>query len=321
MGRPATYNLNENYFEKIDTHEKAYILGFIVADGCVKKSGLTIVIKSSDDIILKFIKKEMECDIPIRYFSRQLPCIKGYYAGLDIARIKIVKDLERLGVMQNKTYLMKSFPKVDERLFGSFLLGFFDGDGYISDLSKDNCICFSNSLSILKELQNYLIERFGIKGCLRHRRGIENVNSCMLDIKGSFQIEKIYHLMYSDCKFSLYRKKNRFFKILESAEKQKNRLYKSNGNLHHIVELYKSGVSQLNIAKRMALPRSSVRGTIQRARKKGLIPNVLEVKFKQKIKIDGIVFDSLADGGKYLNIAPSSLLYRVNKLNMYELVD
>ena len=28
------YQMNENYFSKINSHEKAYILGFIYADGC-----------------------------------------------------------------------------------------------------------------------------------------------------------------------------------------------------------------------------------------------------------------------------------------------
>ena len=45
-----TTTLNIEYFKYIDTAEKAYWLGFIVADGCVQKSGykLAFCVKDSD---------------------------------------------------------------------------------------------------------------------------------------------------------------------------------------------------------------------------------------------------------------------------------
>lgn len=37
------YELNENYFNVIDSHEKAYILGFIYADGYNREDLLELV--------------------------------------------------------------------------------------------------------------------------------------------------------------------------------------------------------------------------------------------------------------------------------------
>lgn len=34
--RRVKYKNNDTYFDNIDTHEKAYILGFLIADGCIK---------------------------------------------------------------------------------------------------------------------------------------------------------------------------------------------------------------------------------------------------------------------------------------------
>lgn len=34
-GNERSYALQEDYFDKIDTQEKAYWLGFIAADGCI----------------------------------------------------------------------------------------------------------------------------------------------------------------------------------------------------------------------------------------------------------------------------------------------
>lgn len=43
LNKATTHIVNHNYFDNIDTEEKAYFLGFLVADGCltkdVRKSG------------------------------------------------------------------------------------------------------------------------------------------------------------------------------------------------------------------------------------------------------------------------------------------
>jgi predicted DNA-binding protein YlxM (UPF0122 family) len=55
------YTLNENYFDNIDTQEKAYILGFIYADGFV--GGIehnNIVISVNDKQILDDIANEFQ---------------------------------------------------------------------------------------------------------------------------------------------------------------------------------------------------------------------------------------------------------------------
>lgn len=35
MGSPRSYNLKEDYFDVVDTPSKAYLLGFIYADGSI----------------------------------------------------------------------------------------------------------------------------------------------------------------------------------------------------------------------------------------------------------------------------------------------
>lgn len=59
------YIENEHYFSVIDSPSKAYILGFIAADGSLVKSStgnsyyLTITIKYEDRSVLDFIQKEL----------------------------------------------------------------------------------------------------------------------------------------------------------------------------------------------------------------------------------------------------------------------
>ena len=53
MGRPRIYNLNESYFDAVDSNNKAYILGFIFADAHVTDKSLSIVISKDDVGILR----------------------------------------------------------------------------------------------------------------------------------------------------------------------------------------------------------------------------------------------------------------------------
>lgn len=67
------YHKDENFFEKIDSEEKAYTLGFIAADGSVNiKNGLIkIEQKSENDDILEKIAKALKYDNLIKNTSRK----------------------------------------------------------------------------------------------------------------------------------------------------------------------------------------------------------------------------------------------------------
>ena len=60
--KDINYNLNETFFEKIDTVQKAWMLGFIAADGCIyERDGhqamLSISVRDYDIEILELFKR------------------------------------------------------------------------------------------------------------------------------------------------------------------------------------------------------------------------------------------------------------------------
>ena len=61
----SKYNVNDCFFETIDTEQKAYILGFIYADGYNSGYRLQITQLVQDADILYQIKESMESDHPI----------------------------------------------------------------------------------------------------------------------------------------------------------------------------------------------------------------------------------------------------------------
>lgn len=128
------YERDDNYFNKIDTHQKAYILGFLYADGyLINKSEnqytLGIGLKIEDRHILEFIKKEIR-------FSGVIHESKTNYKDyrsckLEIHSKQIGLDLIKLGLNPNKTFEEFSLPNINNKYINSFIYGYFDGDGSI----------------------------------------------------------------------------------------------------------------------------------------------------------------------------------------------
>ncbi len=75
------YTINEHYFDNIDTHEKAYILGFLYADGCNKtyQSCVELTLHSKDEEILHKINKAINSNKPISYVKNKVNNSKARY--------------------------------------------------------------------------------------------------------------------------------------------------------------------------------------------------------------------------------------------------
>lgn len=121
-------NLIENYFEKIDSLEKAYWLGWVVSDGTItyeangrKRYDLSLTIKKEDEDILLMLEKDLGVSNKISPFQEK-------YSRFYFSCKKIVLDLMNLGITQNKTFTVK-VPKFDKKFNAAFLRGLFDGDG------------------------------------------------------------------------------------------------------------------------------------------------------------------------------------------------
>lgn len=74
------YKINKNYFVKIDSEDKAYILGFIAADGYNnEKDRVSIGIHRKDIEILNYIKNKIKVENPIFFHGQNNLAILGLY--------------------------------------------------------------------------------------------------------------------------------------------------------------------------------------------------------------------------------------------------
>lgn len=162
------YHVNDNYFNVINTEEKAYILGFICADGHVDHSNLQFEIAEKDIDILNKIKKALNSSHPIKTIVKNNPYNKSSRKIIKMAKLRInsvylVAPLINMGLGGNKTYTLNSriLKYIPKFLMRDFLRGYFDGDGnvffgkrYSSGIKYNINIC-GNKNFLLGSYQKY----------------------------------------------------------------------------------------------------------------------------------------------------------------------
>lgn len=123
------YDVNENFFSSIDTMEKSYLLGFIVADGHISKDKkLMIGLQKADLEILEMAKKMLSSNHPIKESHDKT----GFC--LNIGSSVICNDLSNMGLNNRKSYdfdVEKLLGFIPNNLLNHFIRGYFDGDGCI----------------------------------------------------------------------------------------------------------------------------------------------------------------------------------------------
>ena len=211
------YTFNQEYFKTIDTEEKAYILGFLYADGNLsnaetdKHYRVRLLLKEEDGKILERIKKEIEYTGPIHYRESKYknPNCASYRKGYKIAQLEINskvlhKQLYDLGVVPNKTFKI-TYPNIPKELNRHFIRGFFDGDGSIY-LRKNrpngfrvNITCASKKF--LSTVANILLENTTITNC----NVCQTKNMYRID-KDKNNAIKILDWLYGNSKIYLERK-------------------------------------------------------------------------------------------------------------------
>ena len=222
------YFNDENFFEKIDTEEKAYFLGFIFADGCVSynekkfRYQVTLKLHTKDKHILESFITSVKGEMPVwRHGQREM--VEVHFSGK-----KMVNDLINLGVVPNKTFTIK-YPIIDEELERHFLRGYFDGDGCIrinedkrDGTKRGDLRIVGGSIDMLNKTNERMNVLFGTN--VNKLYGPKNKDFKYIGWSGMTDIEKIYHGFYDDSILFLNRKKIIFDEVIETIKnKQKYR--------------------------------------------------------------------------------------------------
>ena len=208
------YPIQEDFFDKIDTQEKAYILGLLYADGWnqTDRNVVGIGLKESDKEILDKITSLIQPTKPLGYYKKN-KLKKGFENSqneyrLVIANKHISERLVELGCGKAKTHNL-TFPteeQVPSCLIRHFVRGYFDGDGSVSG-DKQKQFCLVGTIDFLLPLQQILIEELGFSETKleqRHKDRDNNIRS--LRYCGVNQCIKFRDWLYEDSTIYLKRK-------------------------------------------------------------------------------------------------------------------
>jgi hypothetical protein len=206
--RGKGFSINEEYFDVIDTEEKAYILGFIFADGNISgertKYRLRITLKYEDSEILGKIKDELQYtgDIKIRELKSKQRDTKGYMiAELSIINKYLITRLVELGCIPNKSLTVK-YPDIPDDLDKHFIRGYFDGNGSI--YFTNNRVGFelmSGSKDIYYSMKEKILSNTSVNPL-----GEQERKTSIRWTKSGKQAIEILHYLYKDSNISLRRK-------------------------------------------------------------------------------------------------------------------
>ena len=196
------YQLNENVFNKIDTEEKAYWLGFLFADGYNQETRgqIRLTLHKKDKEILEKFCKFLETDRPISE-------LRNFFCDVSINSQIMSQDLTKLGCVQNKTLILK-YPNIDESLQKHFIRGYFDGDGCLSVKNRKDRpsntyqISLLGTYDMLNNIRDKFVKECGINKIKIHKRG----KIYLLIYSGKTNFLKISKYLYFNSSIYLKRK-------------------------------------------------------------------------------------------------------------------
>jgi hypothetical protein len=230
------YSINEDYFEFIDTQEKAYILGFLYADGNMhsKLRHVNLKLQERDKDILIKINTLIGSNKPI-YFGKKVLASHRNNVKIVISNKKIYGDLLNKGLHPNKTFKLEFPYFLNSDLIPHFIRGYFDGDGCISiyDVYEKYNLKRVKLIKVYKKLK---IE-FSIMGTMSLCRSVQDIfksigvlgsisNDKRSDIRvvrfkvwRHIYIDKIYRYLYTDSVIHLNRKRKTFIRFINQISK------------------------------------------------------------------------------------------------------
>lgn len=167
--------INHTYFDKIDTPEKAYLLGMIMADGSVRTGGNQLSITQHKNyswylwlMLHNFIRPGVKR-------NDDKSCHQ-----MTVCSDHLVKALEEKGIIPNKTYNFtkehadRLWNSVSDEFKHDFLRGYLDGDGSFRFFKQSNVgqtescnIQWTGPRCLLLLIKKYIFEQYAYDASLQ----------------------------------------------------------------------------------------------------------------------------------------------------------
>jgi len=236
------YKINESFFEHIDTEGKAYLFGFLMADGGVYENRITLSIHRDDVEILEILTKEMESSYPIAKHQG-----KNNMMRVNFCSDKLTKDLYELGCTSKKSLTLEFKENIiPDNLIHHFIRGFFDGDGSVSFGKSRGRMRWEWEVVGTSQFLNKIEEVMSKIGLSFNKiRKTENIYRLRIGMARTEPLKLIYNFLYNGAKLFLKRKKSK----IEIIFKEREDFVNSRPNIEKYNNQYRNNVQRISKSK------------------------------------------------------------------------
>lgn len=207
-----------DYFDNIDNQDKAYILGFLYADGSMTqdKYRTSITLQERDKEILEKMSNAIGNKNGLGYIPNNHDTWQNCYI-LRINSKRVCDALYYHGLIPKKSLILEFPLNFPFKYYKDFLRGYIDGDGCIgaSNCSKNIRVDIISTRKFC-ETAKLFIENYLHINCYFSRTEKNNITTT-LTIGGRIQSLKFLDWLYEDANLYLERKYQKYLDIKKSV--------------------------------------------------------------------------------------------------------
>lgn len=214
---------DNNIFENGWNHCNAYIFGWIMSDGCLRKEG-----RNKTAYAVRIVTNDLEIAEWLHSYMCYGNKIYSYNNSHTIKyrNIEAIEYMMQLGLTERKSKTV-CFPNVPCKYMSDFIRGYFDGNGSVmlninAYNSYPRATFTTGSYSFIESLRSELI-KVGIQPTGVYEDKRENNHSYSLIVSKRAEFESLFNYIYKnkDCSFYLKRKYEKFLTCLSCKPKYK----------------------------------------------------------------------------------------------------
>ncbi len=206
------HSFNESYFETIDSEDKAYWVGFLLADGNICLNSLRVGLQRRDEDHLLRLLHCMQATCPIYHRAQN-----GHESShVSLTSKTLVDTLARLNIVPAKS-LIATVPDIPKHLERHFWRGMVDGDGSIQCVVSQcseyaSFVILVGTHSVCSNFSSWISRIVGRTPSVRPRGNIFRTEAC-----GVYQVALICQELYRDATVCLPRKRDTAVRIIDAA--------------------------------------------------------------------------------------------------------
>lgn len=161
-----SYTLNDDYFREIADEERAWWLGWMASDGCLKGSNIIqLSLAWADRSHVEKFRAALGATHPVVKEGRIFNGVVSTLAAFRVRSFQMFADLQRHGIHPRKTFTVKPW-EGPENLMIPYWRGVFEGDGSIFKAIEQRrgwTIAIAGTLAITEGFADFVRRQLGIE--------------------------------------------------------------------------------------------------------------------------------------------------------------